>query len=591
MPIPDTKIRSLGSLKDRQALAKAIIANDLKKIDELSAQAAKKAEAEKKAAWEADPKTRGLRFVTDTARGDLKQQVDEAEATLKEVQSGRGPQREKQAAYWEFANKRLTIMQQLQESEIKLVDPDLIARSDKFDKRLTALNKLDSDKMTPKQRTEWQTLTTQQQGLQNAQAHRLIEENRGLMKNSITDISRRHKEALEEGGLDTLTSQYRKGRKTIEDSVRQNKDLTASEVPGVLKKRLADFDRVFDLRGKQIAQQLENLNLGGAGFNTIRKLALTFQDTMHKIDHAVSMHLMSIAQAVELKAQQKTVYMAELEKAPLELQKFALEQGKRPFEEDLARRQAAQATKTVGDAGHRNDEALKRRREEDEDRADAALNLSPELRESLNIAKERQRNPILPEAEMTTGNANWDRLMYSAKNRRPGLPGASGGLDLQKRMNDVYNTVLAEKQRADERAMESADTTNESLYDMARKTIQTPYEKLQAESAMADDMAKISEATKNLAPVLSGLADIAAKIEFAALRQAVADSIKYLNQMVGGGKAGAKAKADAEMTAADKAITIAIAPTAGFTEKDVDAWIPKIREKLCKAAATSGARG
>jgi hypothetical protein len=141
---------------------------------------------------------------------------------------------------------------------------------------------------------------------------------------------------------------------------------------------------------------------------------------------------------------------------------------------------------------------------------------------------------------------------------------------------------------------------------------QTPYEALQAAAKKADLEAGLAAVNDRLIPILNAQADAAAKVRWAELADAVPAAAAKLREIAGrldkhtagsalGGLSEAVSSSAAKLHelagghpdhAKEGSHTFNIdVGTGGFTEKDIDRWIPAIREKLCNLAAQSGSRG
>jgi hypothetical protein len=495
------------------------------------------------------PTTAGLHFETPAQAANLKDQKDAAEANLKALESGQGTLREKQTAYWKFSQRATEIRTALANNEITVIDKDLVAKEKQRAEAEALISKAKrGEDLTKKEKSRLLALQHQEQTLQQTQASRYINEARGKLPGQYQAIDLKHKEALELGDNDrSLEAQYRKGLANAQRQVMAQRAELGPDFASTMKKVVANFNESFDMPLKKIQQQMQNLDLGVSADNVVEHATLAFQEIKRKIYEAVHVtHDISVGMGQKFFEQRQTEYIAELHKPELERQQFNLEQLKRPYETAL-------------------------------------------------------QHMALPEANLHAGQAKLAQMSYEAK---------VGGRDDM--LADIQAQVLERKQRAEESYILRNPASREAMMKTVEAATQTDYEKLQTEAKKADLEAGLAAANDRLIPILNAQADAAAKVRWNELADAVPAAAAKLREIAGrldkhtagsalGGLSKAVSSSAAKLHelagghpdhAKEGSHTFNIdVGTGGFTEKDIDRWVPAIREKLCKLAAQSGGRG
>jgi uncharacterized protein YihD (DUF1040 family) len=209
-----------------------------------------------------------------------------------------------------------------------------------------------------------------------------------------------------------------------------------------------------------------------------------------------------------------------------------------------------------------------------------------------------QAKMALPEASLNAGQTELARRRYLAD-----LSGGHGANNVNRMLDEAQAVVAREKADKEKQAALTDQMTQKEAEDLTRKANQTPYEQLQTAAKRAGLDEEIAKVNDRLIEVTSKMSDAAAKIKFEGLAAAVDDATAALNAIAqyGVGQVGDVKTPDAKKATstgkpaheggAGPSFNIAIAPNATMTEKDIDRWMPAIREKLCKLAAQSGGRG
>ena len=419
----------------------------------------------------------------------------------------------------------------------------MVAKHKQYDAELTRLNHVKSTDMNKSQLARLAKLNQQDAALNTIQAHRYIEEGRSKLKDTMADLDRQHKEAMTEGGLDTVESQYRKGRSAVEQRLKGEKGALGAAYEPILKKALANFDLTFNVPLKKIEENIKNLELGSAADNVIEAARLSFQAVREKLREQAEAFRKSggktgIApgQAHELLAERQRDYIADLAKAGPELQQF------------------------IG-------ENMIRRIQQQQELATTLPNAQ------RNLAQTRLQGQEF-EAGLNPRNAN---VMARAE-RIVGLEQPRIGLDEAERMVRQKIELEREGQRA---AMVQATSSLEAA------KVQTTY-------VIPAMMALAESAYKNKLPGMNKAAEEAT----AAIRSMTAGLTKPGS---GKGASDHKATSDAEPAKAGAHgatsaggghhVTVNVAPKASLTMNDINALLPQIKDALCRQAAISGSRG
>lgn len=594
--------------------------------------------AEQQTAFEKDPKNKGLNFVSDTERNDMAKAIAQSQSTATQVGEGTGPLRQKQKVYWEFHTKALTLRKSIAEGDIKLVDADLIAKNAEIEQQRKSLDNADSANFNPAQQKRLRAFNQQQEDLGRRQGERYIADARGQKDRNLADIDRQKKEMLESGGVETLQTQYQKGRKAIESQTRTDSAILGVDTGAVLKKRLADFDTVFDMRGKKIVEQIAGLGLGVGSENVVQATKLAFDKAMADIDQALATHVITQAEALKMRAQQKQKNIADqLTNAYNEPRRLGLVDSARS---EIAQKSAATRATLAGASGYNplTEEANKGVGAIESERAKGML--PAEFSKYKSDAADKLRRDIVAHADdvqqqYREAQANREQTgLQRAKEReeRP-IQNAMAGMQLGEARTQVGQAQFGAEQARYQGAMYEAglNPANARMMDRAQKIVGREQGRISLGDAEALVREGISiQRRSNAAAILKADSDI----KTAQLNLQMAETqAKYLpalqastialqdmawsklNKDVNAmgvaltngagdfaGAMGAINKANkglapgkGEAVPGEKtegggpSFQIDVGP--GFTEKDVDVWIPKIREKLCKLAGNSGSRG
>lgn len=197
-----------------------------------------------------------LAFVSDTTKGDIAKVLEYNKQAGEEAAGGYGFIRMLQRKYFDFATKAAEIRKNLIEGHIRLIDKDLIALA-KQGKPI--------------------------EQLQQTQAHRLIEEARQKMFDEQQGIRLQRKQALAIGDTRPIEGEYKRGRLAVQQQVLGQKEILGADYAKTLKAATANYDLMFNKPLKKIEQQIQGLSLGVDSENVLDSARLAFRAAREKI--------------------------------------------------------------------------------------------------------------------------------------------------------------------------------------------------------------------------------------------------------------------------------------------------------------------
>jgi hypothetical protein len=534
----------------------------------------------------------GLKFMTETTAGDLASIQKNAEASLKEVGIGSGILREKQKLYWEFAVKAAQVRSDLQAMQIKIVDNDLKDKQDEItratwalkavsDKQHGVLSKTDANKLAK--------LQDEEAKLQQTQAHRLIEEARGSLQNNQRKLDLQRKSLLASLDESPITGKKRQGLLKIEEDMLGKKDILGADYPAALKRARENFIKMFNEPLKRIELEITNLSLGVAGEHPVTAIILAYKSAIAKINEAVSLHLMTIADGIRATAEQTAKMQSDVMLAKYEQANQAF--GATPIARIYGKAQSAimqkelesRALMTGAQGGGFASEMYSTLSGIEGQRG----KLAPAEFEQFRGARIGQEvNKI--QGEYATGGLQQQMMPLAQEQRTLGLQQqalAVKTFDWNLTERDQREQAKAEKVVRREAAEERGPVSFAARMAAAREAMDT--QRRLGEVNL--EAANIQEAMNKINDRIVSL-DLATKME--SYSGAIEAATDYLNGMVKGGKTPVGFEGSSQKAAATGvSIPINIQGGGGLTQKDIDQWIPQIRAALCKLVSQTGARG
>lgn len=197
-----------------------------------------------------------LAFVSDTTKGDIAKVLEYSKQAGEEAAGGYGFIRMLQRKYFDFTTKAAEIRKNLIEGHIRLIDKDLIALA-KQGKPI--------------------------EQLQQTQAHRLIGEARQKMFDEQAGIRLQRKQALAMADSRSVEGEYAKGRLGVQQQVLGQKEILGADYGKTLKAAIANYDLMFNKPLKKIEQQMQGLSLGVDSENVLDSARLAFRAAREKI--------------------------------------------------------------------------------------------------------------------------------------------------------------------------------------------------------------------------------------------------------------------------------------------------------------------
>lgn len=419
----------------------------------------------------------------------------------------------------------------------------------------------------------------------------------------IADMQR--KQLIGGAGLKTIGQEYTLGRQAIEIQMAQSKGTLGADYKATLNKALHAFDVQFNKPLKEIEQQMGNLQLGVSSQHVVEAAQLAFKAVRAKIKQAVQLFKetgegMTPEQGQQALREQEAQMKADVYKAMASKQ-FAL--GTTPE----ARIMNA-AISEVAQQGFANKGEMFKAKGFDMSSGMTssfaqieAFRRSPGVtapmvnqfaQDSINnnmIQMQRRIEDARAQQEQNALQQKYAPLQTAQAEM--GVKQAQFGKD-QRMMTltdyDQARWATAEREVRYEEAQKRGPQTYEDIKKKVQEgfDIQKQQDDMAIQGAQANKegvalQQKINERlTKRLDYDLGKLEkDYARAVEMATA---------YLSSMgkKGGGKPTKSGKSEeSEGPAFDITIN-----GGGFTEADVDKWIPRIREKLCQEATRSGSR-
>jgi hypothetical protein len=333
--------------------------------------------------------------------------------------------------------------------------------------------------------------------------------------------------------LPTIQNEYLKGREAVMKQALSEKESLGPEFAATQKQMLANYDKTFDMRGKKIAAQIENLSLGVSADNVVESAKLAFEAIKDKIHQAVYVfHTMSKGMGAEMFGQQQAAYLAELSKPALERQQFM------------------------------GEEAIKQIQQ----RQELAMGIPNAQR---NLAQTRLQGQEF-EAGLNPRNANvMARAERIVGNEQPRI-----NLDEAERMVRQKIELEREGQRA---AMQQA-TNGLEIAKIQHDQVLPAMMKL-GEILKNEKMSEFNKAAADAAKYLRDMIGGKGKSTPTSDHKAVS------------GAEPAKVGTHGAATGGNHHVTVNVAPKATLTMEDINALLPQIKDALCRQAAISGSRG
>jgi hypothetical protein len=594
---------------------------------------------------------RGQKALQHDLRENLKAQKElKEQGNLKFEADRKVSSAQEELQFWQSASKALDmsygrgammrrpeVAAQLQLAELKQmytggqlrpVDTDLVKRWQDMQAGMEKLAKASEARggktltgtAAEQEEAERDRLKKEQQNIMDAQYNRLRRQIQERPKDQQEAMKLELQQRAAALDLRPVAGEYIKGRLSIQQQMLGQKELLGPDYEKTLKQALANFDALFNKPLRKIENDIQNLSLGVDSENVLDAARLAFRAVREKIRQAVHVfHSMSKAMGEKLLAQREeqfqAIQMKEAYVAPRRLGQIPTAQSEIAQMEASRLSTMAGAMRTPQTMGAYNLIAQlegERRSQRwtpeqfqqfqtqsiQQAKQDIFRNWQAQTLAAQQFRLEEQARPIqeqmahmaLPQARLNVEQAQYQTEMYNAS--------------LNPRNARMMERAARIVGRGEERlSLGEAESLVRKGIDLQRKSLAMAEKKAQ----MDEQLAEIAD--KNI-DVLSKQNDLAAAIKWEDLAKVVDDSTAALQALTDYAKgivgdvttpdAKKKGKPATSTTEPGKEggkgselppINIAISGGATITEKDIDQWMPKIREKLCRLAAQSGGRG
>jgi len=454
------------------------------------------------------------------------------------------------------------------------------------------------------------------QNIVDTQYNRLAKQIPERIKDRLAGIVLEQEGRKAELDIRPIEGEYLRGKIAVQKQVLGQKELLGADYEDHLKTALKNFELMFNKPLKEIEQKISALSLGVDSENVLEAARLAFQSVREKIHQLVEVFRLTgkgltPEKGRELLAQReeqfRAVQIREAYAAPRRLGQVITARSEVAGQEagelgalaGAFRRPQTEAAygvvgqleaqrRTMGDTTRFEQFRAETLRQS---RQDIFRTWRSRQFEIQQFRLEKQARPIqeemsrmaLPQARMGVEQAEYQRQMFEA-----GLNPRNA-----RTMERAQRIVGREQPRislgeAENLVREGISLQRRGLADAEKR-------------AKLDE--QLAEIQNKLIPVLSQQADLAAAIKWGDLGPAVDDAVAslqvlsdYTRGIVGGTttpdvKGVDSTKEPAKKDSGMPPINIAIAPTATMSEKDIDQWMPKIREKLCRLVSQNGSRG
>jgi hypothetical protein len=578
-------------------------------------------------------------FLSDTSKTDLEKNITSAENILKQVQLGHGPLRDKQKAYWEFAVAAAKIRKDIQTLDLRITDSDLKAKQDELVKARAALDAYAksvgpgaSKDVKAKIDAQSNKLDEAEKLLYQKQGSRYIEERRGDMKDTWKKIDSQKQEIL--SGLDTsIAGQMKSGLLKIQKEMEEKKDILGADFPAALKKAQDAFRNTFNMPLKKLQNELANLQLGGSGQNEVQALKIGLGIKNAQIDERVKAHQMTPEQAARFKKQNQQGLDDQLQQKSIEDQMANLQLGDETMSsEELRKLGLAELKNKINQRVHEGKMSAVLGAQMLREKTAASDQEAAYKRQTMPLEMERidyQKQMLPLQSQQRVLDVGLQKTLQPIQFQQQTLglqdtmrAGRTADWNLtatdqrlqEKAEQEARRTVAAERGPISyaEREAEAEESLRSQIEqaklagDAAEASLAVLQEKNRIETAANDIQNRLNAVNENILALEldKKAADWVKAMEGATTKQnatgraAVGAANEKLHEAVSGGKASVDMNDGTEYgvtpgknKSSAPTIPITVQEGAKVTYKDIDIWIPQIREALCKLATSSGARG
>lgn len=444
---------------------------------------------------------------------------------------------------------------------------------------------------------------------QDLMYQRLTRENKERATNQSMVLDMQRKQLIDGAGLKTIDKEYEMGRAGIELQMAQSKGTLGAAYKPTLDKALHAFDVQFNKPLKEIEQQMGNLQLGVSSQHVIESAQLAFKAVRAKIKQAVQMFKetgegLTPEQGAQYLREQQAQMKADVYRA---MNSKQLGLGSTPEARiqnaaisEIAQQNFGNKAQLFGARGWDMSSGMMGTFGQIE-----AYRRSPGVNPNMvnQFAQDSINTQLVSmQRRMQDARSQRDQITMQAKYAPLELAQADLGVRSAKFADKKHGMVLTDYDKArwsyaekmadyDEARKRGSQTMGD-----IRKAVdeERAMEKEGRENAILGAQAQKEgvEAQQKLNAVMKSRLDIdIAKMEQDYAR-AVQEATAYLDGMHGKGKGGGKpgdSKPGKPGEAGDTP-PINFTINGGFTQSDVDRWMPFIRDRLCQMATQSGNR-